>query len=42
MRTPIKDSHLLACVAHLTTVDLQITEPDSSVSDYQMHHFCYS
>lgn len=42
MCTPTKDSYLLTCVAYLTTVDLEITGPDSSVSDYQMHHFCYS
>lgn len=42
MYTPSKDSHLLACVAHLKTVDLEITEPHSSVSDYRMYHFCYS
>lgn len=42
MYTPAKDSHLLACVAHLKTVDLEMAEPDSSVSDYQMHCFCYS
>lgn len=41
MHTPTKDSHLLACVAHLKALDLEITEPDSSVSDYWMHHFCY-